>query len=109
MIQTLGDVFLLVAILSIGLVSFLLAVFLYHLIFIVMDLRQVARRTNAITAEVEELLVKPVEIVAQVIDWVQKMIWDAYILDEAPKKKSRKASKGKKKKKKRSGFKAKKV
>ena len=37
MIQTLGDVLLLVTTISVGVVAFLFAVFLYHLIFVVMD------------------------------------------------------------------------
>ena len=99
MIQTLGDVFVLVAIISTGVVAFLLAVFLYHLIFVVMDLRQVMKRLNDLSAEVEEMLMRPVELVAGVVDWVQKMIWDAYFVEEKkPKKKVTKTKKGKGKK-----------
>ena len=107
MIQTLGDVFVLVAIISTGLVAFLLAVFLYHLIFVVMDLRQVMRRLNDLTAEVEEMLMRPVELVAGIVDWAQKMIWDAYFVEDTkPKKKKAtkaKKGKGKKNKKKKTG------
>ena len=95
MIQTLGDVLLLVAIVSVGLVSFLLVVFLYHLIFVVMDLRQVMRRLNDLTAEVEEMLLRPVELAAQVIDWIEKHIWEAYFAEEP--KKGRKKRKGRRK------------
>lgn len=97
MIQTLGDVLLLVAILSLGLVSFLVAIFLYHLIFVVMDLRQVMKRLNDISAEIEEMIMKPVEVVAQVMDWAQKILWDFYI-DEKPVEGHKKKKKGKKKK-----------
>ena len=96
MIQSLGDVLMLVAIVSLGLVSFLLAIFLYHLIFVVMDLRQVMRRLNDLTSEVEEMLVRPVELVAGIVEWVQKWVWDAYFVDES--KKGKKKGAGKKKK-----------
>lgn len=81
MIQTLGDVFLLVAIVSVGVVSFLLAVLLYHLIFVVMDLKEVMKRLNEGTQEIEEMLLKPVEFAAEVSDWLQKHIWEAYFAD----------------------------
>ena len=101
MIQTLGDVLLLVAILSLGLVSFLLAIFLYHLIFVIVDLRQVMKRLNDLTSEVEEMLMRPVELVAGVVDWVQKMVFDAYFMDEPKPTKSKKNKKKKKGKRKR--------
>jgi hypothetical protein len=99
MIQTLGDVLLLVAIVSLGLVGFLLAVLLYHLIFVVMDLRQVMKRLNDITAEIEDMLMKPVEIVAQVMDWLQKLLWDFYVVEDGLSKKSTKKKRKKSKKK----------
>jgi hypothetical protein len=101
MIQTLGDVLLLVAIVSLVLVSFLLAVFFYHLIFVVMDLRQVMRRLNDITAEIEELLMKPVEVVAAVMDWAERVLWDMYGKDLSGGRKKKK--KGRKRKRKKGG------
>jgi hypothetical protein len=99
MIQTLGDVLMLVAIISLGLVGFLLAVFLYHLIFVAMDLRQVMRRLNDLTSELEEMLMAPVQLVEGIVDWVQKWIWEAYMTDTSSEKKKKRKSKGKKKKK----------
>ena len=102
MIQTLGDIFLLVAIISLGLVSFLFVVFLYHLIFVVMDLRQLMKRLNDLSAELEEMLMKPVEVMAQVMNWAQKVLWDIYVVDNRRPKKAKKGKKkGKKEKKKR--------
>ena len=89
MIQSLGDVLMLVAIVSLGLVSFLLAVFLYHLIFVVMDLRQVMRRVNDLTSELEEMLVRPVELVSGVAEWLQKWVWEAYFVDDGKKGKKK--------------------
>lgn len=92
MIQTTGDILTLVAIISLGVVSFLLAVFLYHLIFIVMDLREVMRRLNVLTAQIEEMLVQPVELVSQIVEWVKDKVWDVYFA-EGPAKRKRKQGK----------------
>ena len=100
MIQTLGDVFLLVSIVSVGLVAFLLAIFLYNLIFVVMDLRQVMKRLNDITAEVEEMIMAPVQMVSKVVEWIQKWVWDSYVTEKTKKKavgKRKKKPPGKKK------------
>lgn len=107
MIQTLGDVLLLVAIISLGLVSFLFVVFLYHLIFVVMDLRQVMKRLNDLSAELEEMLMKPVEVMAQVMSWAQKVLWDIYVVENKKKPKTKKGKKKRAKKEKRKRKKAK--
>lgn len=114
MIQTLGDVLLLVTIISVGMVSFLLAIFLYHLVFVVMDLRKVMKRVNEISAQIEDMLVKPVEAAGLALGWAQKIIWDLVAMDTPKKpKKAKKAKKAKpkkeKKKRKKGGFKKKKV
>ena len=75
MIQTLNDVLLLTAIIALGVVSFLLAILLYHCIFVVMDLRQILRRMREWIAQVEEMLLSPVRLVSEVVDWVVKM-WE---------------------------------
>ncbi|HLC75883.1 MAG TPA: hypothetical protein VJB82_02065 [Candidatus Peribacterales bacterium] len=95
MIQTLGDVLLLVTTISVGIVAFLFAVFLYHLIFVVMDLRQVMKRLNDLSEELEELLMKPVEVVSMGFAWIQKLLTDLYFADRP--KKEKKAKKHKKK------------
>ena len=70
-----------------------------------MDLRQVMRRLNDLTSELEEMLMAPVQLVEGIVEWVQKWIWDAYMAD-APKgggkkgKKKKKRKKGKRKRKK---------
>lgn len=108
MIQTLGDVLLLVTIISVGVVAFLLAIFLYHLVFVVMDLRKVMKRVNEISAQIEDMLVKPVEVAGIALGWAQKIIFDLIDMDstERPKKAKRskksKTKKGKHKRKKES-------
>jgi len=96
MIQTLGDVLLLVTIISVGVVSMLLAVFLYHLIFIVMDLKQVMKRLNDLTAELEELVRKPVEMMGMGIGWLSSLLADlAFTPKPHTEKKAKKHKKGK--------------
>ena len=100
MIQSLSDVLLLVSVIAIGVVGFLLAILLYHLIFVVLDARQVMKRANDISREVEEIVLRPVEVVGSIVDWVQKWVIDTYLADDKPKKvaKSRKKTKKSKKK-----------
>lgn len=102
MIQTLGDVLVLVTIISVGVVSLLLAVFLYHLVFVVMDLRQVMKRINDITEEIEEMIMKPVEAVSLAMGWLQKLVWDLAAGGDGKKneKKSRRERRREKKRKK---------
>ncbi len=114
MIQTLGDVLVLVTIISVGVVAFLLAIFLYHLVFVVMDLRKVMKRVNEITAQIEDMLVKPVEVAGVALGWAQKLVFDLIDMETTAKpKKAKKAKKAKpkkeKKKRKKGGFKKKKV
>jgi len=91
--QTSGDLLTIVAVVSLGVVSFLLAVFLYHLIFIVMDLREVMRRLNALTAQVEEMLVQPVELVSEIVDWVKEKVWDVYFAGGPAKRRKKRGKK----------------
>ena len=100
MIQTLGDVLLLVAISSVGLVSFLLAIFLYHRVFVMLDVRLGMKRLIDLAAEVGEVASKPVAIVTLVVDWVQRHLWESYFLDEPKKEKKRKKREKKRKRKK---------
>lgn len=89
-IQTTGDILTIVAIIALGVVSFLFAIFLYHLIFIVMDLREVMRRLNALTGQIEEMLVQPVELVSDIVEWVKEKVWDVYFAEPKKRKKRKK-------------------
>src|SRR3989338_7710823 len=79
MIQTLGDVFMLVGIISVGVIAFLIAILLYNFIFVGMDLRKVMHRLNELTEHLEQGLLKPVNLMAEVVDWLQKKVWDVYV------------------------------
>ena len=97
MIQTLGDVLLLVTTISVGVVAFLFAVFLCHLIFVVMDLRQVVKRINELTAELEEIVRKPVEVMGLGITWLTNLIADMTLAPKGHREKKTKKHRKKKK------------
>lgn len=78
----------------------MLAIFLYHLIFVVMDLRQISKRLNDITEEIEEMVMAPVQIASQALNWIQKWVFDFCLSDKkecSEKKSDKKKSKGKRK------------
>ena len=104
MIQTLGDVFLLVGIVAVGVIAFLLAVFLYNAVFIVMDLRKIMKRLNELTEQIEEMLLRPVELVSEIVDWLQTKVWDTYVKGSSGEtRKERRSRKKKQKKRKKIG------
>ena len=110
MIQTLGDVFMLVGIVAVGVISFLLAIFLYNAVFIAMDLRKVMKRLNELSEQIEEMVSRPVELVSEIVDWLQKKVWEAYFTGgtgesrKDRRAKKRELKKEKKRRKKSGGF-----
>ena len=55
-------------------VAVMLIVVLYHIIFIVVDLRKTMRRIESITDEVETVIMKPLSMTDQAIEWVKGFI-----------------------------------
>jgi len=51
-------------------VAVMLMIVLYHVIFIVVDLRKVLRRVDNVTEEVETVIMKPLSMTDQAIEWV---------------------------------------
>lgn len=51
-------------------VAVLLLVTLYHVIFIVVDLRKVMRRMESLTQEVESVLLKPIAMTDKALEWM---------------------------------------
>lgn len=51
-------------------VAIMLIIVLYHLLFIVVDLRKVLRRVEDITAQVEAVIMKPIAMADQIMEWV---------------------------------------
>ncbi len=51
-------------------VAVLLLVVLYHLIFIVVSLRKVMKRADNVTREIETVILKPLSMTDQAIEWV---------------------------------------
>jgi len=55
-------------------VAVMLLVVLYHVIFIVVDLRKILRRVEDITKELEDVLMKPLSMVDRILQWVIDMV-----------------------------------
>lgn len=51
-------------------VAVMLIVALYHVIFIVVDLRKITRRFDNLTEEVEAVLMKPLSMTDRALDWL---------------------------------------
>ena len=51
-------------------VAVMIIVVLYHLLFIVVDLRKIMRRMEDTTAQVEALILKPLAILDEAFQWV---------------------------------------
>lgn len=52
----------------------LLILVLYHVLFLVVDVRKIARRLEGITAEVESLLLKPISMIDKLLMWVMDFV-----------------------------------
>ena len=55
-------------------VAAMLIVVLYHVMFIVVDLRKILRRLDHLTEEVEAVIMKPIGMVDQILKWVIERI-----------------------------------
>lgn len=51
-------------------VAVMLIIVLYHVIFIVVDLRKIARRISGVTQEVEAVIMKPLAMTDQAMEWM---------------------------------------
>lgn len=51
-------------------VAVMIIVVLYHLLFIVVDLRKIMRRFEETTAQVEAMILKPLAIIDEAFSWV---------------------------------------
>ena len=75
-------------------VAVLLVVVLYHFLFIAVDLRKALRRIESITAEVENMIMKPINAADYILEGIVKFLEEQAELP--PKKKSKKKSSKKK-------------
>lgn len=55
-------------------VAVFLLVILYQVLFIVVDLRKIMRRVEDISAEVEQIIMKPISMADHILKWVTEMI-----------------------------------
>ena len=51
-------------------VAVMLIIVLYHALFVVVDLRKILRRVEDITAQVEAVILKPISMADQIMEWV---------------------------------------
>ena len=51
-------------------VAVMLMVVLYHILFIVVDLRKILRRIETITQELEAVVIKPLALADKAMEWV---------------------------------------
>lgn len=53
-----------------ALIAVMIIVVLYHVLFIVVDLRKIMRRFEDTTAQVEAMILKPISIIDEAFEWV---------------------------------------
>lgn len=56
------------------LIAVMVVVVLYHLLFIVVDVRKIVRRLNVMTEEVEAVIMKPLAMADKILQWVMHKI-----------------------------------
>jgi len=52
----------------------MLLIVLYHVLFIVVDLRKTMRRVEGLTQQVEEVLLKPISMADQAFNWALSLL-----------------------------------
>ena len=55
-------------------VGVMLVVVLYHVLFIVVDLRKILRRIEGITAEVEGMIMRPLGLLDHLLQWITEWV-----------------------------------
>ncbi len=56
------------------LVAVMLIIVLYHAIFIVVDVRKITRSAQNVTEEVQKVVLRPLSVADQIMDYVMSMI-----------------------------------
>lgn len=68
----------------------LLIIVLYHILFLVVDLRKITARINAITQEVENMIMKPLSLMEESMTWLTDFLIGMYGNDDDHPKKHKK-------------------
>ncbi|MDD5751061.1 MAG: hypothetical protein PHS73_00900 [Candidatus Peribacteraceae bacterium] len=58
-------------------VAVMILLVLYHVIFIVVDLRKILRRVEGMTQELEDVLMKPLSMIDKILQWIIDMVESA--------------------------------
>ena len=75
----------------------MLIIVLYHILFVVVDLRKVLRRIEDITSQVEDIIMKPLSVADHLLQWTVDLVEDQHSKMEKGKKKTKSKSKKSKK------------
>lgn len=57
-----------------ALVAVMLIIVLYHVLFIVVDVRKVMRRVEKVSEEVQTIIMKPLAMTDQILEWIQHTV-----------------------------------
>lgn len=55
-------------------VGVMLVVVLYHVLFIVVDLRKILRRLEGVTGEVEAMIMRPLGLMDHLLEWLMEFV-----------------------------------
>lgn len=55
-------------------VAVMLVVVLYHVLFIVVDLRKILRRMDALTRQLEAVIMKPLSVADRILEWMMEYV-----------------------------------
>jgi len=55
-------------------VAVMIIIVLYHVLFIVVDIRKILRRADDLTEQVEEMLLKPISMADHAMQWVMDLL-----------------------------------
>ncbi len=56
------------------LVAVMLVVVLYHVLFIVVDLRKIMKRVQSVSEQVEDVIMKPLVMTDKILEWVLEYV-----------------------------------
>jgi uncharacterized protein YoxC len=55
-------------------VAALLLIVLYHVLFLVVDMRKITRRVDEISEQIESMIMAPISVADQILTWIMELI-----------------------------------
>ncbi|MDA1209197.1 MAG: hypothetical protein O2904_04175 [bacterium] len=71
----------------------MLIIVLYHVLFVVVDLRKVLRRIEDLTSQIEDVIMKPLSVADHLLQWTVDLVEEQHGKLDKGKKKSKKPKK----------------